>query len=201
MPKKKPNSLDLLECGVDLEHRIIDLSSVSTDHESCETGVDSMLAKRVVNGITLLELQDPNGDKPIHFHMIQPGGDEFACAAIYDSIRHCKSPTTITVNGMAMSAGSIILQAAKKRIVMPSAWVMIHYGSWGYNDHPKIMYKWAKQGEKMDAWMEQVYLERIREKHPNFKLKDLEKLLNFDTILSAQESVDLGLADQVGRDE
>jgi ATP-dependent protease ClpP protease subunit len=45
--------------------------------------------------------------------------------------------------------------------------------------------------------MEQMYLAKIRVKHPDFKLKKLQEMLNFDTILSAQESVDLGLADKI----
>ena len=45
--------------------------------------------------------------------------------------------------------------------------------------------------------MEQLYLEKIRQKHPDFKLKKVQAMCNFDTILSAKETVELGLADKV----
>jgi ATP-dependent protease ClpP protease subunit len=45
--------------------------------------------------------------------------------------------------------------------------------------------------------MRNIYLERMREKHPDYLEEDLDKLLNFDTILNPYEAVELGLADRV----
>ena len=45
--------------------------------------------------------------------------------------------------------------------------------------------------------IEDIYLKKIREKHPKYTRAKIRNLLNFDTILTAQETVDLGLADRI----
>ena len=142
-------------------------------------------------------LVDPSGEKPITIILNNPGGEDYHMLAIYDAIAKCKSHVTIIVYGQAFSAASLILQAADERILAPHPRVMIHLGSAGYYDHPKIVKAWAIETEKVTKDMEIIYLDRIREKHPLFKLRQLQKLLDFDTILSAQEAVDLGLADKI----
>lgn len=96
-----------------------------------------------------------------------------------------------------MSMGSIILQAADERLMAPTSRQMIHYGTWGTYDHAKTAQKHAAEGLKIDTWMEKMYLARIQEKHPEFPMEELKKLLNFDTFFTAQESVRFGLADKV----
>lgn len=194
---KKESNFDLHDYDCDLKHRVVSLGSQHVTAGGTESGVDATLADRAVKNILLLDKLKPEGDAPINYLLSNPGGDEFYMAAIYDAIKYSKSPSIITVHGLAMSAGSVILQAGQKRVMMPSAWVMIHYGTWGTHAHPKISYNWSDAGKKMDKWMENIYLERIREKNPNFKLKDLQKMLDFDTILNAQDTVALGLADCV----
>jgi ATP-dependent protease ClpP protease subunit len=63
--------------------------------------------------------------------------------------------------------------------------------------HAKAQWSWTKECKKFAAWMEQMYLEKIHEKHPTFKLKKLQDMLNFDMVLDAKESVNLGLADKI----
>ena len=175
--------------------RTIWIGSVhESDGDFTESGCDAHMAERAVKNLHILESL---GIAPITIMSDNIGGDEYHCFAIYDAIRSCQSEVTIRVCGHAMSAGSIILQAADVRIMMPTSRQMIHYGTWGNHDHSKTYQKWAKEGEKIDKWMEQMYLEKIREKHPEFTLPRLQKLLNFDTILNAAESVELGLADKV----
>jgi len=57
--------------------------------------------------------------------------------------------------------------------------------------------KWAEEYTRLDRLHEEVLLNRIHEKHPGFSRGKLQKMMNFDTILAADEAVDLGLADQV----
>ena len=83
----------------------------------------------------------------------------------------------------------------------PSARQMIHYGTWGRNDHAKTARKWSDEGERINAWMEDVYLDKIHEKHPEYKRSKLQKMLDHDTFLNAKESVNLGLADAIYDDE
>ena len=95
------------------------------------------MAERAIKALHILDSTAPTGDKPITVIMNNPGGDEYHGMAIYDAIKSCKNHVTIVVFGMAMSMGSIILQAADKRVMSANSRVMIHYGTWGINDHPK----------------------------------------------------------------
>lgn len=159
-----------------------------------ESGTDGLMAERVIKNLAILESMSK---EPITILMNNIGGDEYHGFATYDAIRACQSPVTIQVMGHAMSMGSIILQAADERIMAPTSRQMIHYGTWGINDHAKTSRKWSDEGVKIDEWMENMYIAKIKEKHPDFTLKKLQKMLNFDTFLTAEESVKLGLADKV----
>jgi len=138
--------------------------------------------------------------EPITIIMNNIGGDELDGMAIYDAIKACESHVTIKVSGNAMSMGSIILQAADERLMYPHAKFMIHYGSVMLANpdmHTKDQYRWIDESKKFDAIMENIFLKKINEKLPDFKLSQLRKLLEFDTILSAQEALQYNFIDKV----
>lgn len=156
---------------------------------------DVIMAERAIKNLHIL---DSKSSDPIEVLMINPGGHFDAGMAIYDAIQLCKSPITVKVFGYAYSMAAVILQAADTRIISPNARLMIHYGEEGLSsNHPKITKKWKIQYDKDSLWMKNQFLDRIREKQPEFTAAQMEKLLDFDTILNAQEAVDLGLADKV----
>lgn len=181
------------DSGIYVPTRHIYIGSEQSDDDG-ETGCDYLMAERAVKNLHILESINK---EPITILTNNVGGDEYHCFAIYDAIKLCESHVTIKVLGHAMSAGSIILQAADERLMAPTSRQMIHYGTWGIHDHAKTTQKWAKEGEKIDKWMENMYLERIKEKSPHFTLARLQRMLDHDTFLTAKESVELGLADKV----
>ncbi len=184
--------------GIYIPSRTIFMGSEEYDIEGGESGTDGKMAERAIKNLAILEAMNK---EPITIIANNCGGDEFHGFAIFDAIKLCKSHVTMKVFGHAMSMGSIILQAADERIMAPTSRQMIHYGTWGINDHAKTAQQWAKEGAKIDLWMEQLYLNKIREKNSAFKLSTLRKMLDHDTFLTAQESVDLGLADKVLSEE
>lgn len=161
-----------------------------------ESGTDHVMAEKVIKNLYILETISQD---PIMILANNCGGDEYHGLAIYDAIKDCKSQITIKVLGHAMSMGSIILQAADKRIMSQNAIQMIHYGTWGVRDHSKTTQQWAKEGLRIDKWMEKLYLGRIRQKQPHFSLQRLQKMLDHDTFLTAEQSVELGLADEIDK--
>lgn len=179
------------------ETRTIYMGSVGTDSDDSETGTDYAMAERLIKGLHILDSSAPNGDKPITILMNNLGGDKYHGIAIHDAIKACKNHVTIIGLGYVMSMGAVIMQAADKRIISPNTRVMLHYGTWSGYGHPKEMYKWADEGKKYDAMMELIFLERLVEKNPDTKLKKIRDMLEFDTILSAQEAVELGLIDEI----
>lgn len=185
--------------GLDLDNRTVYLNSAGYDQEDgSETGVDFLMAERFIKAIHLLETAAPSGDKPIRIIMSNPGGSEVHGMAIYDAIKACRNHVTITVYGDACSMGCIILQAADERILMPHAVVMFHEGYEGHAvNHPQIVRKWVHFNERYCAALDAILMARIREKHPKFKGKTFREMNLFDTILTAEEAVELGLADKV----
>lgn len=163
-------------------------------HDGAETGTDFLMTERVLKGLHVLDRSTTQG---ITIIMNNIGGDDYHGLAIYDAIQSCENHVTIKVFGHAMSMGAVILQAADTRIMAPHSRFMMHYGSLGIEDHTKTVEKWAEESKKTNDWMEEVFIEKIREKKPRYARAKLRELLKFDTILTAQETVDLGLANKI----
>ena len=233
---KQRESIDhWFDLNVDLDTRTIFMGSIGKTYNDFEPGVDSQMAEFFIKGMHTL---NSGSSKPIKILMNNPGGDWYHGMAIYDSIKTSKSLCSIITYGYAMSMGSIILQAASERIMMPNSRFMIHFGSEGGNvTHTKIYHKWADESRK-NCWdMENIYISRMLEKESEMgtgylekklneifeeqrsfempqknkrikisnkeedKFEDiriaLKELLNFDTILSPQQTIDIGLADKI----
>ena len=126
------------------------------------------------------------------------GGEEPYGLAIYDAIKTCTHDTIIKVYGQCMSIGAWILQAGTRRLLSPNSLVMIHTGTWGFGeDHPESVRSWLKVYEKSEEQFENILLDRIWQKNPDFTREKLHDILRFDTIFTPQEAIDLGLADEI----
>lgn len=183
------------EYGIHVPTRTIYIGSELVSEDGDESGVDALMAERVVKNLHTL---DSANQEPITIIMNNVGGFVFHGMAIYGAIVSCRSRVKIIVRGQASSMGSLILQAADDRVLDPYAIVMIHHGSDGYDsNHTKNVRKWVEFGKRYDKVLNQIYLDRIREKNKDFQMSKLDKLLDFDTILTARQAVDLGLADNI----
>lgn len=204
--------------------RTIYMGSASEGEEG-ESGVDFMMAERIIKTLHILDTFDVasgKGEKPIKIIMNNIGGDVQHGMAIYDFIKLCRNHVTIRVVGHAMSMGSIILQAADHRVMTKNSRIMIHYGSAGFNTHAKTSYQWTEETKKYDKWMEDLFLEKIgdrtitiekyltmigkkddvpkgnaKNKRINIDRKKLEAMLNFDTIIDAETALELNLIDEI----
>lgn len=158
--------------------------------------VNHKLSDQVVKNLHMLDRAF--SDKGITLMINNPGGEEAHMLAIYDAIKACRNHVTGIIYGEACSAASVIVQACDTRIMRPHSYMMIHYGtSDPGSDHPKIIRAWVKWYDECDRLMEDIFLERIKEKHPEYTRKRVQHLLNFDTILWSNDVVELGLADKV----
>ena len=162
--------------------------------EDYDSGTDALMAERMVKNLHML---DSLVQAPITIIMNNLGGDVMHGLAIYDAIKDCRSQIAIKVFGHAMSMGSIILQAADERIMSPNSVQMMHYGYFNTAGHAKTAYKQTDENKRIDQWMEKMYLEKIREKIEDFSPQRLKGMLDHDCFLTAQKSVELGLADKV----
>lgn len=182
------------EHGVFMPSRTIYMGSVTANLEG-ESGTDAKMAEAFIKNLHVLE---QSSHDPIVVIMNNLGGDDYHGLAIYDAIKASPCHVTIVARGYAMSMGSIILQAASERVMGERSAQLIHYGTMTIGAHTKTVKIWADESERVNDWMEQLYLERIRERQPGFELEQLRKMLAHDCVLTAQQSIDLGLADRIG---
>lgn len=191
-------TLELLDTfhdtGVSLLTRTIFMGSEMDTLEG-ETGTDAKMAERFIKNLHILE---NISDLPVRVLMDNLGGDVYHGMAIYDAITESPCEVEIIVRGYAMSMGSLILQAADKRCMGKRSTQMIHAGTMGMEAHSRTFVKWSDETKRIDALCEQIYLDRIREKHPRFSLAKLKDMLDHDTIMTAAQSIELGLADKIG---
>jgi ATP-dependent Clp protease protease subunit len=173
--------------------RTVYMGSETAD-DGAESGVDYGMAQRQIKNLHILDVASAD---PITIIMNNPGGDMFHGLAIYDAIKACRSHVTIKVFGHAMSMGSIILQAADTRVMAANSSQMIHYGQVSVDNEAKTTYKTVDEYKRIDKLMEKMYLSKIQKKQPLFTIARLRAMLNNDTFLTAQQSVDLGLADEI----
>jgi ATP-dependent protease ClpP protease subunit len=144
---------------------------------------------------------------PIVIHMHIPGGEWSDCMSMYDSIRLSPSPIAIIVYSRAESSGSIILQAADLRIMLPNAYTLIHYGSTFVDGDHKVAVsnlQWSQaEASKMvdiftDKMMYSPLVKTKKWKRQNAKKHILTQLDNkADWILSAEQTIEYGFADGI----
>lgn len=178
--------------GIYLPSRTLYMGSEIVGDDT-ESGTDALMAERMIKNLHIL---DKDGEE-ITIIMNNLGGDVMHGMAIYDAIKACRSNVVVKAMGNAMSMGSVILQAADERIMAANAVQMIHIGYFGTDGHAKTAYRQADEAKRLDKIVEKIYLDKIREKHPEFSSQRLKGMLDHDTYLSAAQSIELGLADKI----
>lgn len=157
--------------------------------------VDEDMFEKVAKSLHALDSK--SGE--ITIKLMSDGGCISAARGIYDLIRGCKNYVRIQCYGSVMSAATIILQAADKRVMAPSSKLMIHVGvESAPEDLPRNIKALQEQHRIDEKWMEDIYLKKIKEKKPRFTRKKLQDMLEYDTYLNAEQALDLGLIDMVG---
>lgn len=181
--------------GVSLPSNSLYMGSIDVVGKSDEeSGTDFRMAERVLKGLDVLQ---NNSTEPITIYMNNVGGDEYHGLAIYDAIQTCRNKVIIKVFGQASSMGSIILQAASKRILAPHSVVMVHMGDLSASIDQRDIEAHTKEWKRINELVYDIYLSRMREKNSRYSINQLRDLLSTDRHLSPQEAVELGLADEV----
>ena len=142
----------------------------------------------------LLFLEAENPKKPIELYINSPGGVVTAGFAIYDTMQYIKSPVATTCMGFAASMGSFLLMAGEPgmRVALPNARIMIHQGSGGFQGKISDIERHAK-----DALETQAKINALYARHCGRTMEEVEKALDRDTFMSAEEALAWGLVDRV----
>jgi ATP-dependent Clp protease protease subunit len=156
--------------------------------------VDDASADDIMAQLLVLESQDP--DRDIVMYINSPGGSFTAMTAIYDTMQYVRPQIMTVVLGQAASAAAVIAAAGEpgKRLALPNARILIHQpavGEAGRGQASDIEIQ-AKEILRLRTWLEETLV-----KHSVHDLARINKDLERDTILSANEALDYGLIDQV----
>ncbi|MBO1073552.1 ATP-dependent Clp protease proteolytic subunit [Roseomonas marmotae] len=142
----------------------------------------------------LLFLESENPNKDIAFYINSPGGVVTAGLAMYDTMQYIRAPVSTVCLGMAASAGSLLLTAGEKgkRFALPNSQVMIHQPSGGAQGQATDIAIQAREILKTRERLNRIYVH-----HTGQPLEEIERSMERDTYLSADEAKAFGLIDQV----
>lgn len=176
--------------------RMIHIGSHDAEMESGEgeSGTDCQMSEFFLKAITHL---NRISNQPIVVHMNNLGGDWFHGMSIYDAIRASTAHVYGICWGYAMSMGSIIIQACDSRIVSPNCTFMIHDGTEDLHGPCKSVEAWAKFAAKSRQRMYEIYFSRMKPAKTRITMKRIEELCSHDTIFTAEDAVNYGLADWI----
>jgi ATP-dependent Clp protease protease subunit len=142
----------------------------------------------------LLFLESENPKKEISMYINSPGGVVTSGLAIYDTMQYIKSPVSTVCMGMAASMGSFLLMAGEKggRIALPSARIMVHQPSGGFRGQASDIERHAEDIIKTKRRLNELYA-----KHTGQPIEVVERTLDRDHFMSAEEAQAWGLVDHV----
>ena len=165
-----------------LKERVIFIVGAIEDH----------MANLIVAQLLFLESENP--DKDVHLYINSPGGPVTAGLSIYDTMQFIKPDVSTMCIGQAASMGAFLLSggAKSKRFILPNARTMIHQPSGG------------AQGQATDIEIQAKEILFLRERlnslladHTGQTIEVIERDTERDRFMSAEQSVEYGLVDEV----
>ena len=154
--------------------------------------VNDQIANEIIAIMLYLDSEDPGKD--IFLYVNSPGGVVTSGLAIYDTMQHIKSDVVTICLGLAASMGSFLLAGGTKgkRLALPHSRIMIHQPSGG------------TRGQATDIQIEAQEILRIRHQlngiYANTTSQTIEKIekdMDRDFFMSAEEAKEFGLIDKV----
>jgi len=165
-----------------LKERIIFLTGGVND------GVSSLICAQ------LLFLESENPGKDIAFYINSPGGVVTAGLAIYDTMQYIRCDVSTLCVGQAASMGSLLLSAGAKgkRFGLPNSRIMIHQPSGGFQGQAADIEIQAREILTLRTRLNGIYV-----RHTGKSLEQIEKAMDRDNFMNADEAKEFGLIDQV----
>jgi len=142
----------------------------------------------------LLFLESENPKKEIAMYINSPGGVVTSGLAIYDTMQYIRSPVSTVCMGMAASMGSFLLMAGEKgsRIALPNARIMVHQPSGGFSGQASDIERHAQDIIKTKRRLNEIYAQ-----HTGQPIEEVERVLDRDHFMTADEAKAWGLIDHV----
>lgn len=153
-----------------------------------EDGVSSLVCAQ------LLWLESENPKREISMYINSPGGVVTSGLAIYDTMQYIRSPVSTVCIGQAASMGSLLLAAGAPgmRICLPNARVMVHQPSGGFRGPASDIERHAEDILATKRRLNEIYV-----KHTGQPYEVIERTLDRDHFMTADEAKSFGLVDKV----
>lgn len=154
--------------------------------------VEDNMASLIVAQLLFLESENPS--KPISMYINSPGGVVTAGLAIHDTMQYIKPRVSTVCVGQAASMGSFLLAAGEPgmRIALPNARIMVHQPSGGARGMAADIEIQAREILRMRQRLNGLYA-----KYTGKSLDEIEKAMDRDTFLEADEAMAFGIVDKV----
>jgi len=155
-------------------------------------GVEDGLASLVMAQLLFLESENPK--REIAMYINSPGGIVTSGLAIYDTMQYIRSPVSTVCMGQAASMGSLLLAAGEKgsRIALPNARIMVHQPSGGFRGQASDIERHADDIIATKRRLNEIYV-----KHTGQPFERVEKTLDRDHFMTAEEAKAFGIVDRV----
>lgn len=165
-----------------LKERIIFLTGQVHD------GVSSLICAQ------LLFLESENPTKDIAIYINSPGGVVTSGLAMYDTMQYIRPDVSTLCIGQAASMGSLLLAAGAKgkRFCLPHSRVMVHQPSGGAQGQATDIEIQAREILSVRARLNRIYAD-----HTGQPIEEIEKALERDRFMSAEEARTFGIIDEV----
>jgi ATP-dependent Clp protease protease subunit len=154
--------------------------------------IDDTVATLVTAQLLFLEAENPK--KEIAMYINSPGGLVTAGLAIYDTMQYIRPALATLCIGQAASAASLLLCSGEKgqRFALPNSRVMLHQPSGGAQGQATDIARHAQEIVKLKRRLNEIYA-----RHTGQPVEAIEKALDRDYFLTAEEAKTFGLIDQV----
>jgi ATP-dependent Clp protease protease subunit len=155
-------------------------------------GIEDGLASLVTAQLLFLESENPKKD--IAMYINSPGGIVTSGLAIYDTMQYIRCPVTTVCIGQAASMGSLLLAAGEKgmRICLPNARVMVHQPSAAFRGVATDIERHAEEILDLKRRLNAIYA-----KHTGQTVETIERTLDRDSFMTAEDAVAFGIVDKV----
>jgi ATP-dependent Clp protease, protease subunit len=154
--------------------------------------VEDGMASLIVAQLLFLESENPSKD--ISMYINSPGGSVTAGLAIYDTMQYIRPKIATVCIGQAASMGSFLLAAGEPgmRVALPNARIMVHQPSGGARGMASDIEIQAREILRIRKRMNDLYVQ-----FTGRTLEEIEKAMDRDTFLEADEALKFGLVDKV----
>jgi len=142
----------------------------------------------------LLFLEAENPKKEVHMYINSPGGVVTAGLAIYDTMQLIRPPVQTFCIGQAASAASLLLMAGKKgeRFALPNSRVLVHQPSASFYGNATDITRHAEEVLKLKRRLNEIYA-----RHTGRTVEEIERALDRDTYMTAEDAKAFGLIDTI----